>query len=234
MNRLVARIACDVRLQWRNGFYFAAAFVVAVFIILLAWVPQRSLSWILPVVLFGNLATNSFYFMAGLVLLEKAERSLEGQVVTPLRDWEYLLAKVATLCVLSLAESLVIVTVAYAASPDWFALAAGVGLLATTLACCGFLSVARYDSINEFLFPSVLVITLLALPLLDLLGVWPSMLWYLHPVHPSVVLVGAGFGPISPVELGAAILAGAGWVAIGFVLCLRGFHRFVIAREANA
>ena len=231
MNRLLARIVWDIRLQFRNGFYYVAALVVLLFVILLAWLPEQTLSWVIPVVLFGNIATNGFYFMSGLVLLEKAEGSLEAQVVTPLRDREYLLGKVLTLCALSLIESVLIVAMTYVEEPAWTLVASGVVLMAAVLACCGFLTVVRYDSINEFLFPSVLVTTLLAIPLLDLLGMWSSPLLYLHPMHASLVLLRAGFVDTSSAELAFAFFAAIVWTALAFVLCLQGFHRFVVARQ---
>jgi fluoroquinolone transport system permease protein len=231
MKRLLARIVWDMRLQLRNGFYYAAGMVVLMLVILLAWLPTQILHWVVPVALFGNIATNGFYFMAGLVLLEKAEGSLEAQVVTPLRDREYLLGKVLTLCVLSLIESVLIVALTYVGEPNWSILGLGVVLMAVVFACFGFLTVARYDSINEFLFPSVLVTTLLAIPLLDLLEVWSSPLLYLHPIHAPLVLLRAGFSDISSAEQAFALLVATVWSAVAFALCLQGFHRFVVARQ---
>ena len=90
MRRLVATLGTDVRLQFRNGFYYAVAFILVIFAFLatqlrdLDWSP-----WLAPVI-FGNLITATYFFIAGLVLLEKAEGTLEAQVVTPLRVWELL------------------------------------------------------------------------------------------------------------------------------------------------
>ncbi|MEJ2133289.1 MAG: ABC transporter permease, partial [Gammaproteobacteria bacterium] len=84
MTRLLSRMVWDARLQARNGFYYAAAFVVGLLVIMLSWLPEQIMAWVLPLVLFGNLVTNGFYFVGGLVLLEKAEGSLEAQSVTPL------------------------------------------------------------------------------------------------------------------------------------------------------
>ena len=58
MSRLTSRMAWDVRLQLRNGFYYAAAVVTVLMVIVAAWLPESSLPWLLPMVLFGNLITN--------------------------------------------------------------------------------------------------------------------------------------------------------------------------------
>ena len=83
MSRLPAAVACDVRLQYRNGFYAAAAFVAVVLVVLLRWLPPETLRLLLPALVLANMQVNTFYFVAGLVLLEKAEGSLEALVVTP-------------------------------------------------------------------------------------------------------------------------------------------------------
>jgi fluoroquinolone transport system permease protein len=228
LNRLLSRGICDCRLQFRNGFYFAAIAVAVMLVALLSWAPQRHIAWILPAALLGNLLTNGLYFIAALVLLEKAEHSLDAQIVTPLRAWEYLAAKVASLTLLSIAESAAIVGLVYEGAVAWPALVLGVATMTAVFACCGFLLVARYESINEFLFPSIVVSAVLVLPLLDLSGVWPGALWYLHPLHAPLELIGAAFEQRPAAQLGVAVAIAAAWVSVAFGACVRGFHRFVV------
>jgi fluoroquinolone transport system permease protein len=109
MRRLLATARCDVRLQSRNGFYYATAFVLIVCVALLSRIPALDLDWLVPALVLGNLLLNTFYFIGGLILLEKGEGTLEAQVVTPLRTWEYLASKICTLTLLGLVENLVIV-----------------------------------------------------------------------------------------------------------------------------
>lgn len=45
----------------------------------------------------GNLPLATFFFIAGLVLLEKGEGTLEAQIVTPLTAGGYLASKILTL-----------------------------------------------------------------------------------------------------------------------------------------
>ena len=113
MHRLAATVCLDLRLQMRNGFYYAVAFVLACWFVLLTSLPVIDWGYVLPAVVFGNLVMVNFYFVAGLVLLEKDEGTLEAQVVTPLADWEYLASKTVTLAALSVVEQVVIVWSAY-------------------------------------------------------------------------------------------------------------------------
>ena len=85
--RLLRTIVIDVRLQFRNGFYYASAFVAVVLVLFLSQLRAVDLGPWWPAIILENLVINAFYFMAGLVLLEKGEGTLEALVVTPLRDW---------------------------------------------------------------------------------------------------------------------------------------------------
>ena len=92
MKRLASSLWLDFRLQFRNGFYYAAAFVTVVAIVILRQFPNLDFKWLLPALLLNNLLIGTFYFFGALVLLEKKEGTLEAQIVTPIRSWEYLLS----------------------------------------------------------------------------------------------------------------------------------------------
>lgn len=183
MRRLAATIRCDLRLQFRNGFYYATALVVVASVILLRWLPADAVAWLLPVVIFENVLMNTFYFVAGLVLLEKGEGTFAAQAVTPLRAGEYLASKVITLTALSLAESLLISTLARGVGPGILTLAVGITLASLLLCLCGVALVTYHRSVNEFLMPSVLYTAVLSVPLLGYFGFGPRFVYTGHPVQ---------------------------------------------------
>ena len=84
MTRFLATMRCDVRLQHRNGFYWAIAFLLAAFVVVVTQLPSIDWTAILPPLLLGNLMLATFFFMGGLMLLEKGEGTLESLIVTPL------------------------------------------------------------------------------------------------------------------------------------------------------
>jgi fluoroquinolone transport system permease protein len=71
--RLYNTMLWDVRLQFRNGFYYATLVVAVVSTVLLRQLPQDTLAWVLPIFVLGNLLMNGFYFVSGLVLLERVK-----------------------------------------------------------------------------------------------------------------------------------------------------------------
>ena len=234
MNRLLATLRCDVRLQFRNGFYLAVTFVVVFMAValrqLIRWLPEVDLGWWLPGLVLSNMLINTFYFIGGLVLLEKGEGTLEAQVVTPLRSWEYLASKVITLAGLALVENLLIVSAGYGLRFALGPLALGVALITALFGLYGFLVVARYDSINEYLFPSFWYTPVLLLPLLDYFGIWKSWLFYFHPVQAPLLILQAAFQPIETWQWVYSLLYGGLWLGVMVVLSERAFQQFVIAK----
>jgi fluoroquinolone transport system permease protein len=229
MRRLLATIRCDVMPQLRHGFYYATAFVLICCVAVISQIPSIDLSWLLPALLLGNLLLNTFYFIGGLILLEKGEGTLEAQVVTPLRTWEYLASKVGTLTLLGLVENTLIVMLLEGLGFNPLALSASLVLTAVLYCLVGVIAVVRYASINEYLMPSVLYTSLLSVPLLPYLAQWDTWLIYLHPLQATLLLAQATFRPVAHWQLVYSVLYSALWVGLLAHFSSRAFRRFIIA-----
>jgi fluoroquinolone transport system permease protein len=228
VSRLAATMRCDLRLQTRNGFYWAVAFLLVVLALVITRLPQLDWSLLAPPLVLGNLVVATFYFMAGLVLLEKSEGSLESLVVTPLRAGEYLASKVLSLIGLSLVENVTIVALACGSRFRLVPLVLGIASASALYCLVGFIAVARYESINQYLFPSMLYVAVFSLPLVHYAGLWESPLMYLHPLQASLVLLEGATRPVLLWEWiyglaysGLAVMVAAWWSR-------RVFHRFVV------
>ena len=231
MSRLAATLGTDVRLQFRNGFYYAVAFILAIFAFLATQLPDLDWSWWLAPVIFGNLVTATYFFVGGLVLLEKAEGTLEAQVVTPLRVSEYLGSKVITLTALSVVESLALVALLGGFHYRFDLLVLGVVCAAAIYILLGFLAVARYDSINEYLMPSMLYVALLSIPCLSYFELWTTPLMILHPLQGALVLIQAAFLPVALGDYLWALMSAVVWIGIASLLSRRAYRQFVIRVE---
>lgn len=232
MTRLLSTILWDIRLQFRNGFYYAALFVGLITIILLnRFNPTPdTLRQILPLFALQNITVDTFYFIAGLVLLEKGEGTLEGLVVTPLRPREYLIAKIVTLTGLAVVENIIIVLVLYGLPDNMLLFTLGLILFSILFTLLGFITVIRFDSINSFLLPSVLVTTFLSLPLLAYFDLWHSWLLYLHPIQGSLLLLKAGFQPVPAWQIGYGLIYSLIWVWLTYTFSQHRFYQFVILK----
>ena len=230
MRRLLATLRCDIRLQARNGFYWAVGFLLAVFAIVITQLPELDWKPVVPPLVLGNLAMATFLFMAGLVLLEKDEGTLEAQVVTPLRTGEYLTSKVVTLTGLSVIENVVIVVLAAGVGFRSLPLVLGIVLASAVYCLLGFVAVARYDAINEYLFPAMLYIAAFALPILHYAGIWETPFMYLHPLQAPLVILEGAIYPLAAWEWAYGVAYSVLWIALAFSWSHRAFRRFVVAR----
>ena len=162
-------------------------------------------------------------------------------------------SKLVTLTVLSLIENSLLVGIVFAlrfhpwtnleqllnafsleliASPLLFV--AGLILGAVILCLAGFLVVIRYDSINEYLLPSIAVTSVLMLPLVAYLAGWQSWLLLLHPLQSPLLLLQAAWQPLPPGQLFYALAYGLLWSWLLFRAAQNAFYRFVIAKQGVA
>ncbi|MEX2285223.1 MAG: ABC transporter permease [Gemmatimonadota bacterium] len=208
MTGLAATLGTDMRVQFRNGFYLATAFVVVCSVVLLHWLPPELAAILLPVVVLENVVVNTFYFVSALLLLERGEGTFAAQSVTPLRADVYLASKVLTLTALSLVESLLIATAVVGLGGRLALMSLGIALAAVLFCLSGVALIVNYDSINEFIMPSVVYTAVLSLPLLGYFGVGARE-WYLpHPIQ----------GPLDLMRNQSTSTPGALAYAIGYPL----------------
>ena len=230
MKRLVTTIRCDLTLQFRNGFYAATVFVTAVWALILVQAGSFDMRWLLPPLVVGNLMVGTFSFIGGLVLLERGEGSLTAQVVTPLRISEYLTSKVVTLTLLAVAETLVIVFLMAGRHFNAFLLIIGAVLAAAIYCLAGFIAVARYDSINEYLLPSGMYVAVLWLPLIAYLAQWQPWILYLHPLAAPLLLVEASFEIVTLWQILYGFGYSLAWVILLYLASRVAFRRWIIER----
>lgn len=229
MTRLLATVGCDVRLQARNGFYLAVGFLLAIAVVVITRLPDFDWRPVIAPAIFGNLSLATFMFMAGLVLLEKDEGTLEAQVVTPLTAGEYLASKVVTLTALSVIENVILAVVTCGLDVRPLPLVLGIVLASAIYCLVGFAAVARYDSINEFLLPSMLYVTAFSLPILHYAGLWRTPLMYLHPLQAALVILEGSVRPLATWEWLYGALYSLLWIGLTFIWGRRTFQRFVVS-----
>jgi fluoroquinolone transport system permease protein len=232
--RLVSRLRWDLVLQVRQGFLLAGAVVAGTWVLLAArWVGPEFVSWA-PALALGNLGITSFYFIAGIVLFERGEGSLQGLWLTPLRPGEYLASKVASLALFAVGETVVILAACFGAALPWTALCLGMIAMSAIYTLIGILMVLRYDGISEFLVPSVGVMALLQLPALAALEVWDHPLLWLLPMRPPLLVLEWAVAP-EKFGVGALALAIGGsilWIALLGAASGRALHRFAAGLPA--
>lgn len=231
MKRFLAVLQWEVIRQYKNGFYLVSLFVLLIWIVLFKQIKIDILSGMIPMIILGNLSMTTYFFMAGLVLFEKGEGSLEAQVVTPIRSTEYLSAKVLSLSLLATLENLVITITLVGLKFNFMLVFSGTFLAAVILCLAGFLLVLRYDAINEFLIPSLLYMLVLEFPVAAALWMPEAFFWYIHPIYGSFVLIQAGMQNMHWLELVYGVVYPLLTILVLARLSLRAFNRFVVRSE---
>lgn len=139
-------------------------------------------------------------FVAGMVLFEKSERTLDALIVTPLPPRTYLASKVFSLSGFATVESLILVLLTGGPKEVAFLpLVLGVIFLGIMYTLISIAQVVSQTSVTDFLVPGgIISMTLLQIPLLHAFGVWSHPLLYVFPTQATVILLVGAFQPLAP------------------------------------
>jgi hypothetical protein len=228
MRSVTSMLRWDVRLQRRYGFYtvYAAltAFYAAAFVALPASMTERAL----VIVVLSDPSVLGFYFVAALVLIEKREGVLDALVVSPLGVRGYLVSKVASLTLLAVATATALSLLVHSGGLNLPLLVVGVALTSIPFVLVGVVSVARFDSINDYFLSALLYGAVLYAPLLSYFSLFDTPVFYLLPVRPALVLIDGAFHGIRPWELAYAVGYLSAGSLLAFAAAERQFHRHIV------
>lgn len=236
-------VKLDLRLQWRYGFFYAAAFSVALWEVVVILLPQQLRQPAMPYIIFGDSVIIGFFFITAAVFFEKGERTLFALLSTPVRFGHYLTGKLATLSALSVAAAVVLAVHGLAGPGDTAAdlvvrtvtLVVAVVLGTLLFLLCALVTAAPFPSITDWLMPSTLVVAVLNIPLLSYSGVWDHPLFYLMPTQGSLLLLGAAFGQRSLMawQVVYALAYQLLWIAALILLARKAFNRYIVVKEGR-
>ena len=218
-SNLAVLVLHDARLQLRYGIFAAYAVVVAIYVGVLLSVGPHLPQWAPAFIIFTDPAALGFFFLGGLMMLERSEGVRTALATTPLSMIDYLAAKTLTLTGLALLACIALY------------LAHGTGnaaLLLGTVALTSFQYVGigvpialRFKTVSGYLMGSTGFLTPVIAPaFLALLEPFPLWLTAIPSVSQfRLMLVATGAATAAPAELAImlaisiASAAGALWIA---------------------
>lgn len=239
MSRLLAVLKNDVTVQMRNNLY-TIGIAVGVLVALALWQltgPDTLARAIAPVILLMGGGTTLMY-VAGMILFEKDEGTLQATIVSPVRTGEYLWSKVITLtalatleCVLVVAGAMLLVSFSGALPwPNVGLLLIGLLAMGVCFTLLGIVMVVRYTKITEFIIPMAAVSSTLQLPFLYFWGVVEHPILLVIPTSAPTMLVHAAFFSLSAWEWAYA-LGYTALLLVGLtVWAHRAFHTHIIQK----
>ena len=229
--RLASTIQYDVKVQFRSGFYYAYLIVCLIYIAALRQISGNLKTTVTTIIIFLDPSILGFYFIGGLILLEKKQKILHGLFVTPLTLAEYIFSKALSLTVLALLSSIAIVFFIIGFHINILLFCTTVILTSILFVFIGLAVVSRVNRVNEYLILSPLPLIFFVLPLLEYLGVWNSWLFYLIPSHPVIKLLAASIenAPVSYVNFIPLFI----WLFIAYFWSHSWFKKYVVEKTGG-
>lgn len=225
MKRLFSAIKYDILFQFRQGFYLAYGFVTITYLVLLKSIPSEIATAIFPFILFTDISVLGFFFIGGVLLLEKDQNSLEALFVTPLTVVEYLLSKIVSLSIIaSIATVILFITISgdLLFLPSLLLLVWANMFLYTLL---GIGLVSNVKCINDYFVMGVPVGVILFLPLLNYFGVIKFIPFYFLPTEPTLEMLNGEFSLL-------AIIIVAFWMIISWFIGYSLFVKNIVRKGA--
>lgn len=189
MATLSGMLRWELGLQARSFIYPATVVSTAMICGFILILPVESLSpvWVTFFV-FMDPAMIGLSFVGAIVLMEKAEGTIQALGVTPVRPWLYVAAKTISLTLLTFASGLIVAVVA-ADNFDILRMLLALALSSVVAVLVGFACVARVPSMNKLTITLLWVSTLAYLPLLSHFGVLPESLTPAIALIPSYAVL---------------------------------------------
>lgn len=220
--RLVALAANDFRLQFRYGIYYAYAFVIAFYVILLVWGGKYLPPWLGALVIFTDPTVIGFFFLGALMMLEKNENTRNALAMTPISASDFFWAKCLTLTSVSLI-AVTVLTPFLHEGVNWPMLAGAVVLASIFFLGIGVPAALFFKSVTSFLIGAsgwlIPVIVPGFLALLDPMPLWVILIP--TAAQFKLILIATGTGSASSLEVTTMFavcfiaMVGAAWLAIG-------------------
>lgn len=228
--RAAAAIAFDIKFQWRHGFYFVYVVVCAFYWALLHFIPDRYLEKATVLLTFSDPSALGLILAGGIVLLEIDQGIHDPLFITPIRIREYLVAKAASLSLLSLSAAWVIHLISIGVPESPVVFSTGIVLTSSFMTFLSIGVAARYRTINSFILMSQAYALPFVLPLLDFLEVWESKLFLLLPTEGTLVLLQSASTTLAFVDILYALCVLLIWNCIVYIWARRSYERHILSR----
>lgn len=231
--RLLNMFFCDLRFQFRHGFYYAYFFITVLYIVLLRLLPADFKQGVAVAVIFSDASVLGFFFIGGIVLMERQQNMFESLFVTPLRLTEYLSSKILSLSLLALLVSSLIIFAGYGVPPHphFFFLGVASGSIFAILT--GLLIGTRVRHLNAYFLLSMTYTPFFLLPLLDYFNLLKTPLSWIFPPFASILLISYGFQEPQPFKIAYALIFQI-LCSIGlFIWAKKWFRQYVITQAGD-
>lgn len=213
--RILRLTAGDIRFQMTYGFWFLYAALTFIYLLLLSALPVTWRKEAAALLIFSDPAAIGLFFMGACILLEKSQRVIQVLALSPVRIWEYMMAKAVSFALISLAVAAVLACFA-GFGPQRLAWALAGTLYGSLLfSFLGMAAASGISSLNQYLLVTVPIEMICFVPpVLYLLGIKGPIAFFPTVICLKMLLgteaVWYGLLPVSVLTL--LLLAGFAWL----------------------
>ncbi|UQZ76911.1 hypothetical protein C2I17_21490 [Niallia circulans] len=225
--RVVELFQMDVKFQLRHGFYYAYALVTIFYIGLLLLIPEAYVQTASILIVFTDPSVFGFFFVGGIVLLERDQSIFSTLYVTPLKIHEYLISKVMSLTLLAAVTSIVLLVAIHQISFHVVPFLLAVILCSMFFTLLGINLAVRVKSVNVFLYTSPLFVIVFYLPLVDYIGIYDTPIFFILPTHAILLLMEGAFRGVSIGIYLYSVVILAVWIGLVYLWTYRSFQQFL-------
>ena len=154
----------DIRLQWRNGIYFAYAFVLAAYISVLVFLGQYLPSWVVGLIIYTDPAVLGFFFLGALMMLENADGTRTALATTPMSAADYFWAKTISLTAISLLAAIILGLFIHS-HINWLMYLPVILLVSLSFTAISFPIALHFKTATSYLMGAAAILTPIILPM---------------------------------------------------------------------
>lgn len=190
--RLWNAFKLDIKSQMRNGLYTIYVVISMMYCVMINQLSAEVNQLFIPILIFSDPAVLGFFFIGGIVMLEKSQGVLELLVITPLRIKEYLGAKIMSLTMISVVAGIAI-SVVSGVKFNLVGLVLGIALTASFFTLFGFLLAVRSETMNQYFGKVIPAMMLIVVPCFSLIEFRYNWIFSIFPSVAAVRLLVSSF-----------------------------------------
>ncbi len=228
IQRFIRLLRQDISFELRHGMYTVYAVVCLCYVLLLRTLPESVSGWVLVCILFTDPTVLGFFFIGGMILLERRQNTLAAVFCTPASVGEYLAAKCLSLSLLSLVTSVFIALAGYGTALNWAVFIPAVVLASVWCTLLSIPFAVQTGSLNEYFITAGGVLMVLCVPVVDFILEFGWAVSWIFPTQAVVLLLKGTVFTITPGELAYSIIYLAGAVLVSWRIAERAVERHIV------
>ncbi|MGJ8529579.1 fluoroquinolone export ABC transporter permease subunit [Maritalea sp.] len=228
MNIALAHLTLnDLTLQWRYRIIAAYIVVIGIYCAILIAAGALVPGWVVAALVYSDPAVLGYFFLGGLMMLEKSENVRAALSMSPMSPAQYLAAKSASLTFIALIAVVVLSLVSRTHLGNiWLVLfvTASTSIMYIAL---GAVMALRFKTVNAYLIGAVPILIPLNAPLLLMLvNPLPDIAYLIPPLAQfKLLLVGFNASVITPAGFLMALVSTFGGAVLSFWAAARYLQR---------